>query len=129
MFKIITRDEYVQAKPRVAIRRGDWIKVRGGSVFVTSDWQKIDMGVRGTFKFICWCKQGSREWLEVNAAGMTETVFVGRRQKSKTVEGLVLVPHRIRKCRTSTIEKMNGKARRKAKRAKNAEVAHAAAAH
>jgi hypothetical protein len=107
-----------QTKPAVTLVSGDVFKARGGPYYRTAQGAKIDMGAAGTYKFHQLCRQGARLWIEAwpLGGGALERIYVGKKRHSKIVGELILAPHRISKMRTSTVEKVTGKARRRARR-------------
>jgi hypothetical protein len=120
MLKIKQQSRFQQARPRVELARGDIFKVRGGGpYFLTEAGEKIPLGVSGNFRFLYFWKQGAYEALAATSIGKgragsgVENIYVGRKRLSKSVDGMVLAPHRISKRRAQTVDRLTGKRRKK----------------
>lgn len=65
--QVLVCDEYV-VSDRVTLRAGDAFRAKGGPYYIKRDarGQKVRMAMaaRGPFRFVRFCEQGKRQWIE-----------------------------------------------------------------
>jgi hypothetical protein len=59
-----TVDGSYRVSERVTLARGDVFRAKGGPYWQCDDGTKTKLSAPGPFKFIQFCKRGSREWIE-----------------------------------------------------------------
>lgn len=96
--KFTTADGW-QLSPRVTLRPGDLFRASGGPYWVGQSGQRVPMGERGVFRLAAVVVQGVKVYLvgaPIGGGGLA-WVYVGLRCRSRVVEGLRLVAHRVRR--------------------------------
>jgi len=84
--------------PRSYLVPGDKFRATKGPVYKTLDGDRLNLGSRGLFVFVCYCERGASKWIEARRVnGGTEVLYVGRPRWSRVVSGLRLRPHKLRK--------------------------------
>lgn len=88
-----------QVSARVRLRPGDLFRASGGPYWVGRSGQRVAMGERGVFRLAAVMVQGVKVYLvgaPIDGGGLV-WVYVGKRSRSRVVDGLRLVAHRVRR--------------------------------
>jgi hypothetical protein len=98
--KLLTFTRYRCGK-RSYVYPGDKFRVSGGPYYWGTDDQgkrvRIPMGETGVFTFRRYCELGASKWIEATSGRCaTVIIYVGRKRRSRLVDGLRLGPHKIR---------------------------------
>lgn len=101
-------DEY-KVSERVTLRVGDVFRAKGGPYYLKRDARgnkvRLSMAARGPFRFMRYCVQGKREWIEAVAKDGTAAVISLTKRRSVLPGSLITRPYVV-------VGKTGGKKRR-----------------
>jgi len=73
--KDVTVEQSYRVSERVVLERGDVFRAKGGPFWRCNDGTKVKLSASGPFKFIQFCKRGTREWIEATDKNGNFTVL------------------------------------------------------